>query len=115
MKIKVKELKNKKIILSLILFCFFISFSFVYGATTTNPTLVTKLNSAMKKIITYLETLATPIASIALIVGILMRKLSFGDEEKLAKGKKVIINAIVGYALVLSLDWIISFLQTILK
>ena len=55
--------------------------SVIYGAT--NPTLVTKLNTAMKKILGYLETLATPIAGVAIATGVLMRKLSFGDDEKM--------------------------------
>lgn len=86
--------------------------SVIYGAT--NPTLVTKLNTAMKKILGYLETLATPIAGIAIASGVLMRKLSFGDDEKMIKGKKIIINAIVGYGIILSIDLIIKFVDSLL-
>ena len=43
--------------------------------------------------------------------GVLMRKLSFGDEEKLIKGKKVIVNAIIGYAIIISIDLIIKFID----
>ena len=84
-------------------------FSSIYGAT--DPTLVTKLNSAFKKIQGYLVKLSTPVAGIAIAAGVLMRKLSFGDDEKMMRGKKVIVNAIVGYAIVLSIDLIIKFID----
>ena len=44
-----------------------------------------------------------------------MRKLSFGDEEKMSKGKKVIINAIVCYGIIISIDIIIKFVESVLK
>ena len=110
---RIKRRKLLKIIFSTCLM--FFVFSNIFAATTTNPTLVTKLNSALKKILGYLKTLSTPIASIALVSGVMIRKLSFGDEEKMVKGKKIIINAIIGYSTILCLDWIIKFLETILK
>lgn len=94
---------------------FFLFCSNILGATGTNPTLVNKLNSALKNILGYLKTLSTPIASIAIVSGVMVRKLSFGDEEKMIKGKKIIINALIGYSVVLCLDWIIKFLETVLK
>lgn len=42
-----------------------------------------------------------------------MRKFSFGNEEKMAIGKKVIINAIIGYAIVLSIDLILKFIDSL--
>lgn len=105
------NLKKLKIIM--LIFIIIINFtSITYGAT--NPTLVTKLNTAMKKILSYLETLATPVAGVAIATGVLMRKLSFGDDEKMAKGKKIIINAIVGYGIILSIDLIIKFIESLL-
>lgn len=88
---------------------FLTTFNIVYCAAVSDPTLVNKLNSAMKKILTYLQKLATPIA-----VGVIMRKLSFGDEEKMLKGKKVIINAIIGYAIIISIDLIIKFIEALI-
>ena len=105
---KVNRIKLIFTLLIIILSCT----SVVYGAT--NPTLVTKLNTAMKKILSYLETLATPIAGIAIASGVLMRKLSFGDDEKMIKGKKIIINAIVGYGIILSIDLIIKFVDSLI-
>ena len=115
MKIKINNKYRKIIIISLILVVFVIIFEGVYGATATTPTLVNKLNSAFKKIQTYLVKLAAPVAGVAIATGVLIRKLSFGDEEKMVKGKKVIINAIVCYGVILSIDLIIKFVESILK
>lgn len=87
--------------------------SCVFGAS--DPTLVNKLNSALKKIQGYLVKLATPAAGVAIASGVMIRKFSFGNEEKLVIGKKVIINAIVCYGIILSLDLIIKFVEAILK
>ena len=110
---KIKNIKLKNIVMVMLMLGLIVNFtSIVYGAT--NPTLVTKLNTAMKKILSYLETLATPIAGVAIATGVLMRKLSFGDDEKMIKGKKVIVNAIVGYAIIISIDLIIKFVESLL-
>lgn len=109
--IKVK----KKTVRKRWIFCFCImmlSLSTVYGAS--DPTLVTKLNSALKKILGYLQKIAIPAAGVTIATGVLIRKFSFGDEEKMAKGKKVIVNAVIGYAIIISIDLIIKFIDTIL-
>ena len=86
--------KNKKIICLIILISIIVvSITNVYAAAST-PTLINKLNTALKKILTYLEKLATPAAGVAIATGVMIRKLSFGDEEKLILGKRTIINAI---------------------
>jgi len=105
--------KNKGIKV-IILFCFIcIAVSTVYGAS--DPTLVNKLNSAFKKIQQYLVRLSVPAAGVAIGTGVMIRKLSFGDEEKMAIGKKVIINAIICYSIIISIDLIIKFVDSVLK
>lgn len=72
---------------------FFIGTSCCFGAT--DPTLVTKVNSALKKIQSYLVKISLPAAGVAIASGVLIRKFSFGNEEKMIMGKKIIINAIL--------------------
>lgn len=84
-------------------------------AASTTPSLVTKINSAFTKIQGYLQKIATPIAGVCIISGILIRKLSFGDEQKMILGKRMIVNAIFGYAAVRLIDVIISFIETVVK
>lgn len=103
--------KNKLIMICSMLLLIVLLSNSVYAA---DPTLVTKINSAFKKILTYLEKIATPIAGVTIATGVIMRKLSFGDEEKMIKGKKVIINAIIGYAIILSIDLIIKFIEALI-
>ena len=104
--------KNKKrIILTFMVVLMLISTNIVFAATT--PTLVTKLNTALKKILEYLEKLSTPAAGVAIATGVMIRKLSFGDEEKMVIGKRVIINSIVGYLIIQLIDLIIKFIEGI--
>ena len=112
---KKKEDLKKIFILFLFIMFAFIIFSSVYCATATTPTLVNKLTSALKKIQSYLVKIAAPAAGVAIATGVLMRKLSFGDEEKMVKGKKVIVNAIVCYGVIISIDLIIKFVESVLK
>jgi len=81
----------------------------VFAATT--PTLINKLNTALKHILEYIEKLATPAAGVAIATGVMIRKLSFGDEEKMIIGKRTIINAIVGYLIIQLIDLIIKFIE----
>ena len=104
-------MKNKKLLAIILLVVILFSTSSVLAATT--PTLVTKLNSALKKILEYLEKLSTPAAGVAIATGVLIRKLSFGDEEKMIIGKRVIVNAIVGYLIIQLIDLIIKFIEGI--
>ena len=111
---KNKKSKNKKRKLIMIIAVFGVLFvwtSSVYAATT--PTLVTKLNSALKNILTYMKKIATPAAGVAIATGVMIRKLSFGDEEKMVIGKRTIINAIVGYLIIQLIDLIIKFIEGI--
>lgn len=100
------------VILCFIMFCVVVP-TFCYAAST--PTLVNKLNTALKRIEEYLVKLATPAAGVAIASGVFMRKLSFGNEEKMRLGKKVIVNAIVCYGVILSIDLILKFVSAVLK
>ena len=57
--------------------------------------------------------LAGPAAALAIATGVMIRKLSFGDEEKMIVGKKVIINAIFCYFLILLVDLIVKFIEAL--
>ncbi|MDD2376012.1 MAG: hypothetical protein PHD15_01980 [Clostridia bacterium] len=98
----------------LIILCILITVSSV-SIAASDPALVTKLNSAFKKIQEYLVKLAVPAAGVAIATGVMIRKFSFGDEEKMAIGKKVITNAIVCYGIIVSIDLIIKFVDAVLK
>ena len=52
----------------------------VFAAT---PKLVTKINDAFEDIESWILKISTPAAAVAVCTGALMRKFSFGDEEKI--------------------------------
>lgn len=111
--IKSNLLTNKKIVFCIITFLV-IAFLNQNVFAASDPTLVNKLNTVFKKLQSYLVKLATPVAGVAIGVGVMMRKLSFGDEEKMIKGKRTIVNAIIGYSIIISINLIIKFIDALL-
>lgn len=102
----------KKIFLTLILATYIISLSssIVFGAT---PKLVNKLNDAFEDIEGWIIKISTPAAAVAVCTGALMRKFSFGDEEKIRTGKKLITGSLFSYAFILAIDLVLSAIQSL--
>lgn len=85
--------------------------STVFGST---PKLVNKLNSAFEDIESWIMKISTPAAAVAVCSGALMRKFSFGDEEKIRTGKKLITGSLFSYAFILAIDLILSAIQSLI-
>ena len=83
----------------------------VLGAT---PKLVNKLNSAFEDIESWIIKISTPAAAVAVCTGALMRKFSFGDEEKIRTGKKLITGSLFSYAFILAIDLVLSAIQSLI-
>ena len=103
----------KKIFFTFILFTYIILIlsTTVFGAT---PKLVTKLNSAFEDIESWIIKISTPAAAVAVCSGALMRKFSFGDEEKIRTGKKLITGSLFSYAFILAIDLVLSAIQSLI-
>ncbi len=98
------------IIYLFILFTLFFSTNcFAWG----EPELVNKLNSAFESIKEWLIKLATPAAAVAVGTGVFMKKFSFGDEEKIRTGKKLIKGSLFSYAFILAINLILSAIQSL--
>lgn len=80
-----------------------------------NPAFVQTTAQAFEKIQKYIVRIATPISAVSLGVGLLMRKFSFGEEERIRTAKKIIRGTLVSYALILSVDLILELVKTILR
>ncbi len=80
-----------------------------------NPAFIQTTSQAFEKIQKYIVRIATPISAVSLGVGLLMRKFSFGEEERIRTAKKVIRGTLVSYALILSVDLILELVKTILR
>ena len=79
------------------------------------PALVSKLQSAFDSIQSWLLALATPAAGISIATGAFMKKFSFGDDEKIRTGKKLIRTALFSYVFVLLLKLILTTISNLLS
>lgn len=109
---------NKKlfnIIFIIILFIIFLftlsSHSFAWG----EPQIVNKVTSAFESIKDWLLKIATPAAAVAVGSGVFMKKFSFGDEEKIRMGKKLIKGSLFSYAFILAVDLILSAIKSLIS
>lgn len=105
------NINNLFIIFILIIIFIFIFSNFSFAAY---PKLITTLNSAFQKIESWLVSLATPAAAVAVATGVFMKKFSFGDEERMRVGKKLIRTSLISYALILVIDLVLSTIQNLL-
>ena len=112
------NLKKQKIlffIISIFLFTFTFIFHFdkicmAFG----EPQLVSKINSAFEKIESRLLTISTPAAAVAVGTGVFMKKFSFGDEDRIRTGKKLIKGSLFSYAFILAIDLILSAIKSLI-
>ena len=98
-------------IFSIILFFVFENFSLALG----EPKLVSKINSAFENIESWLLKLSTPAAAVAVGTGVFMKKFSFGDEERIRMGKKIIKGSLFSYAFILAIDLILSAIKSLIS
>lgn len=102
-----------------IIYTLFLSFvlpncfcTFSFGAY---PKLVNTITSAFETIESWLLRISTPAAAVAVGSGIFMKKFSFGDEERLRTGKKIIRGSLFSYAFILCIDLILSAIQLLVS
>lgn len=98
------------IILSTILLFFYSNFSFA-----ADPKIISKLNSAFSDIESWLIKLSTPAAAVAVGTGIFMKKFSFGDEERMRTGKKIIRSSLFSYGFILAIDLILAAIKSLIS
>ncbi len=82
---------------------------------TSYPKLVTTITSAFSTIETWLIRIATPAAAVAVGTGVFMKKFSFGDEERIRTGKKLIRSSLFSYAFILCIDLVLSAIQLLVS
>lgn len=99
------------ILLSIILFFCLDNFCFALG----EPKIVTKINSAFEDIESWILKLSTPAAAVAVGTGVFMKKFSFGDEERIRTGKKIIKGSLFSYAFILAIDLILSAIKSLVS
>lgn len=105
--------KKYKIIIFLliILFIIFIS-SYSYAA---DPKIVTTIKKGFESIESWIIKISTPAAAVAVGTGVFMKKFSFGDEEKIRTGKRLIRGSLFSYGFILAIDLILSAIKSIIS
>ena len=112
-----KYKKQKKLFFFAFTFLLTIIFIFYFSeiyAALGDPKLVTKINSAFETIEGWLLKIATPAAAVAVGTGVFMKKFSFGDEDRIRTGKKLIKGSLFSYAFLLAIDLILSAIKTLI-
>ena len=97
------------IIFTILLIISLSSFSFALG----DPKIVSKINDAFEDIEGWILKISTPAAAVAVGTGVFMKKFSFGDEEKIRTGKKLIKGSLFSYAFILAIDLILSAIKSL--
>lgn len=101
---------KKKIFLFTIIFMFvFMSISFASTAK-----IVTRVDKALSTISKWIVKISTPAAAVAIGSGLLMKKFSFGDEDRILAGKKLIRSTIFSYSFVLVIDLVLDAIKSIM-
>lgn len=101
-----------------IVFITFISFILIFCIPSItfalgDPKLISTINNAFEDIEGWLLKIATPAAAVAVGTGVFMKKFSFGDEEKIRTGKKLIKGSLFSYAFILAIDLILSAIESL--
>lgn len=98
------------IFVSILLLCF-VNISYGWG----EPAIVGKINSAFESIESWLLKISTPAAAVAVGSGVFMKKFSFGDEEKIRMGKKIIKGSLFSYAFILAINLILEAIKSLVS
>ena len=107
-------MKNFKLIYILILTIIVLFTLVPYSYCSSYPKLISTLVSAFEKIESWILRISTPAAAISVGAGVLMKKFSFGDEERIRTGKRLIRGSLFSYAFILCIDLILSTINTLL-
>ncbi len=98
------------IMLLFIIICLLSNYSFALG----DPKIVSKINSAFESIESWILKISTPAAAVAVGTGLFMKKFSFGDEERIRTGKKLVKSSLFSYAFILAIDLILSAIKSLI-
>ena len=109
-------MKYKKIFISFIFLIFLLCIAYHnFYYALGEPEIISKIQSAFEKIEEWLLKIATPAAAVAVGTGIFMKKFSFGDEEKIRTGKKIVRNTLFSYGFILAIDLILSAIKSLIS
>ena len=89
-------------------------FVFMSISFASTAKIVTRVDKALSTISKWIVKISTPAAAVAIGSGLLMKKFSFGDEDRILAGKKLIRNTIFSYSFVLVIDLVLDAIKSIM-
>lgn len=98
----------------IIVFIFIFLLVFSTASLAADPKIVSTLNNAFEKIEGWIIKISTPAAAVAVCCGLLMKKFSFGDEERIRIGKKLVKSSLFSYAFILAIDLILAAIKSLI-
>lgn len=105
---------NKKFrILFIVLLFLILFFTLSSSCFAADPKIVSTIKKAFEQIKDWIIKIATPAAAVAVGTGVIMRKFSFGDEERIRTGKRLIRGSLFSYAFILAVDLILSAIKSL--
>jgi len=108
-------MNNKKFFVTFILLLTIcLVFTLSSPCFAADPKLITKIKKAFESISDWMIKIATPAAAVAVGTGIMMKKFSFGDEDKIRTGKRLIRGSLFSYAFILATDLILSAIKSLI-
>lgn len=90
-------------------------FSFSTPSFAADPKLISKIKKAFESISDWMIKIATPAAAVAIGTGLLMKKFSFGDEDKIRTGKRLIRGSLFSYAFILATDLVLAAVKSLVS
>ncbi len=103
----------KKNLKKVIIFTLLITILISSTCLAATPKLINNLEKNLNTIKEWIIKISTPAAAVAIGVGILMKKFSFGDEERIVSGKKLIRSTLFSYAFILSVDLVLKAIESL--
>jgi len=100
-----------------IIFFLIIIILIIFSCSTSfaaDPKIVTTIRKGFESIEDWLIKISTPAAAVAVGTGVFMKKFSFGDEEKIRTGKRLIRGSLFSYAFILAIDLILSAIKSLI-
>lgn len=100
-------------IIYVIIIAIILIFSLYGTSNASTPKIISTIQNAFEDIENWIIKISTPAAAVAVGTGVLMKKFSFGDDEKIRTGKKLIRTSLFSYAFILCIDLILSAIKSL--
>ena len=69
----------------------------------------------INKVIDLLKAIAIPVATIMIIISGIQYLTSAGNEERASRARKTLLYTVIGFAIIMSVDFIVGLIQEILQ